>query len=335
MKTEIVYSQTFNNHDNSMHPEHAARTDVMIQALNNSILKDQVTIIQPTLLPEEILYNVHTIDMISKIKVMDKIGGDWIGPDTYVCKDDYKTARYAAGGTLQLCKKVIDGEIDNGFALVRPPGHHATRSQSMGFCLFNNIAISSYELLKLNKNIFIFDLDVHHGNGTQEIFYSSDKLLYQSFHLSPHFPGTGSIEEIGCESGEGFSINAPLNYMNGEKTIQKLMDEIFTPIAHDFKPDIILVSVGYDGHYADRLGSLKIGINYFGKLLEILQEIQPKIVCTLEGGYNLDIIGKCFLSQIGQLCHKPIDFEDRVPKEKINTDIVIALKEKMKDYWDL
>lgn len=335
IETEIVYSSLFNNHDDAMHPEHAERTDVMIKALKESFLHEYVKIIKPEILPEEKLYKIHSIDMIMKIKALSKLEEQWIDTDTYVSKDDYITARYAAGGTVQLCKKVINDDIRNGYALVRPPGHHATSTKSMGFCLFNNIALGAQELIEGNKKVLIFDLDVHHGNGTQEIFYKTDKVLYQSFHLSPHFPGTGFIDEIGVDEGEGFNINAPLHYYNGEQTIQLLLDEIFLPIAKQYKPDIILVSTGYDGHYSDNLGGLRMTINYFGTILKMLQKVQPKMVLTLEGGYNLDIIDKCFLSQIGQLCQKQVQFNDKKIDEKINKELIKSLKKIVKEYWNI
>lgn len=335
MKTEIVYSSLFNNHDCMGHPEHAKRTDVMIDSLQNSELHERVSIIEPILLPEKLLYDVHSIDMIIQIKALSKRGNTWIDPDTYVCENDFETARMAAGGLLHLSKHVLDGTIDNGFALVRPPGHHATPYRSMGFCLFNNVAISASECVKQGKKVLIFDLDVHHGNGTQDIFYSSNNVLYQSFHVSPHFPGTGGMDEMGDSEGKGYTVNLPLPHYCGKKTIKYGMEEVFLPIAKEFSPDIILVSCGYDSHYTDQLGGLLFDVNYFGDIIKQLQSIQSNIVCTLEGGYNLDIIGNCFVSQIGQLCGKPQYFDDTIPEEQLEFERVKHLKKQMKDYWDI
>ena len=274
MKTEIIYSKLFNRHDNPNHPENAKRTDVMMDALFNSDLMDDVCIVEPPLLPEQQLYSVHNEFMIARVKAMSKFKDSWIDSDTYISKDDFSTARRAAGGMVQLCQDVLQGKTENGYALVRPPGHHATPSQSMGFCLFNNIALGAQHLIEQGKRVLIFDPDVHHGNGTQDIFYNSNKVLFQSFHLSPHFPGTGSIDEIGVDDGEGYTVNAPLPHKTGEITIQRLFDEVFKPIAEQFKPDIILVSTGYDSHFADRLGGLYLGINFFGEIIRQLQEIQ-------------------------------------------------------------
>lgn len=181
MSTEIIYSKTFNHHDNSAHPENAKRTDVMMDALLNSDLINHVEIVEPEILPEERLFSVHDEDMVFQIKKMSKLEESWVDPDTYVNYNDFDTARLAAGGIVQLCQDASSGRVDNGFALVRPPGHHATKHKSMGFCLFNNIALAAKDLTEKGKRVLIFDLDVHHGNGTQDIFYDNDKVLYHRF----------------------------------------------------------------------------------------------------------------------------------------------------------
>jgi acetoin utilization deacetylase AcuC-like enzyme len=258
-----------------------------------------------------------------------------LDPDTYVCKSDYEIARLAAGGVVNLAKNVLKGTVDNGFGLVRPPGHHATKNRSMGFCLFNNGAISANEITKIGKRVLIFDLDVHHGNGTQDIFYDRKDVLYQSFHLSPHYPGTGDIREIGVGIGKGYTVNAPLSYSNGNIAVAKLLDEIFIPIAQQFKPDMILISSGFDSHHMDILGGLNLTTNFFGEIIARLQKIQTKIVCTLEGGYNLDWIGKCLLSQLGQMTDSPVIFDDDV-KENITVESVIEkIKNEMGCYWKI
>lgn len=335
MNTKIIYSKTFDNHDNQGHPENAKRTTLMIDALKQSELVDRVDISEPTLLPEQQLFKVHNDEMIYQIKAMSRLPEGWIDLDTYVCHNDFETARLAAGGMVTLSNEVMNGKAKNGFALVRPPGHHATKTRSMGFCLFNNISLAAYNLMKKGKKVLIIDPDVHHGNGTQEIFYGSDKVLYQSIHLSPHFPGTGPIEEIGEKNGEGYTINAPFPRGTGETTIQQLLDEIFKPVAKQFNPDIILVSSGFDSHHADLLGGLHLGIDFFGQIIRQYQTIQSKIVLTIEGGYNLDVIGKCFLSQVGILCGKPQFFDDSIPASIEKPEIIKKIRRQLKPYWDI
>ena len=335
MPTEIVHSDIFNKHTYIGHPENSERTKVMISELKENPSFKKLVFKEPSLLSEDILYSVHSEDMIQQIKTLSETGDRWIDADTYVCKDDYTTARLAAGGLLQLCKDVLYGEIDNGIALVRPPGHHATRYRSMGFCLFNNAAIAAYTLMQQGNRVLIFDHDVHHGNGTQDIFYDNDMVLYQSFHLYPHYPGTGSIDEIGTGSGEGFTVNSPLPHGSGEPTLDKLIDEVFLPIAGEFKPDIIIVSSGFDSHHLDPLGGLQLSANFYGKIIQKLQTIQSKIVCTLEGGYNLNWIGKCLASIVGQLSGNPIHIQDTAEEHTHADNVAENLKKKMKDFWNI
>ncbi|MCJ2513605.1 MAG: histone deacetylase [Candidatus Thermoplasmatota archaeon] len=335
MKTQLLYSNEFQSHDDITHPENAKRLVVMMQEIKKSPLFEKIEIIQPTLLDEDLLYDVHTKNMIDRVKEASLKESSWLDPDTYICKGDYDIARLAAGGLVDITENVINDRARNGFALVRPPGHHATRDRSMGFCLFNNIAIAANMASKKGKRVLIFDLDVHHGNGTQDIFYNRKDVMYQSFHLSPHYPGTGDTDEIGEGEGIGYNVNTPLNYGNGDNAITQLLDEVFLPITKQFKPDILLVSCGYDSHHADILGGLSLSVNFFGEIISRFQKIQPKIVCTLEGGYNLDWIGKCLVSQLGQLLLNPIKIED-YPDEKKDVEYVLnRIKNEMSGFWKI
>jgi len=335
MTTQIVYSDEFHKHDNRGHPENAERLKVMIDAVKKSQIFKELDFIEPEILPEKILYDVHSEEMIEQIREISSHGDYWIDLDTYVCKFDFGTARLAAGGMLQLCENVMKGKADNAYALVRPPGHHATKNRSMGFCLFNNISIAANEIAKKGKKVLIFDPDVHHGNGTQDIFYDRKDVLYQSLHLSPHYPGTGDVREIGIGEGEGYTNNSPLKYGNGNKAASKILDEIFLPIAKQFNPDVILMSIGYDSHHLDPLGGLKFTADFYGDLIAKYQEIQPKIVCTLEGGYNLSWIGKCLLSQLGQMVGKKIEINDASEENEDVSLLLENLKSELKNYWEL
>ena len=335
MTTQVICSEEFNKHNNPGHPENAQRLNAMINEINKSSIKDKLDFIKPEILHEKILFEVHSEWMIEHIKDLSSEGGGWVDMDTYVCQSDYETARLAAGGLLQACDNVLDGKTENAFALVRPPGHHATKNRSMGFCLFNNIAIAANKIAKKGKKVLIYDFDVHHGNGTQDIFYNREDVLYQSTHLSPHYPGTGSIDEIGAGYGEGYTMNAPLYYGKGDKAVSKILDEIFLPIAKQFKPDIILFSTGYDSHHMDPLGGLRFTANFYGEIIARYQKIQPKIVCTLEGGYNLNWIGKCLVSQLGQMTYQKIKIKDSADEDSNVDDVVTKLKNKFKKYWEI
>lgn len=335
MTTQIAYSNDFSRHDNAGHPENAKRLHVMLNEMRNTSFYDELDFFEPDLISEEALYLLHSDEMIQQVKDLSSIGDSWIDMDTYVCKSDYETARKAAAGLLQLSRNVLDGKADNGFALVRPPGHHATHDRSMGFCLFNNAALTANEISKTGKQVLIFDCDVHHGNGTQYLLYDRKDIMYQSFHLYPHYPGTGPIEDIGDGDGKGYTINAPLSHGNGNEAVSQLLDEIFLPIARQFKPDLVIISSGYDSHHLDPLGGLKLTSNFFGEIIAKFQNIQPKIVCTLEGGYNLNWIGKCLVSQLGQMISHQVTFDD-VTEEDTNVELIInKIKNELASYWKI
>lgn len=335
MTTQIVYSDEFSKHNNTGHPENAERLHVMMKEIKKASFYKELEFIKPEILPEISLYDVHSERMIEQVKDMNSEYNSWIDLDTYVSYLDYETARLAAGGVVQACKNVLKGDADNAFALVRPPGHHATKSRSMGFCLFNNAAIAANEITKLRKKVLVFDFDVHHGNGTQDIFYDRKDVMYQSFHLSPHYPGTGSVNEIGTGAGKGYTVNAPLAHGNGDKAVSKLLDEIFLPIAKQFKPDIIIISSGYDSHHLDPLGGLKLSVNLYGELTGKLQEIQKKVVCTLEGGYNLGWIGKCLTSQLGQMTNNVVKIEDNTIEEEDVEELISEIKNELGGFWKI
>ena len=335
MVTQIVYSEEFSKHNNSSHPENAERLIVMMNEIKKSPFYKELDFIKPEILPENIINEVHTERMIEQIKEISHEGASWIDMDTYVCKSDYETARLAAGGLLLLANNVIKGKVDNAFGLIRPPGHHATKNRSMGFCLFNNAAIAANELTKQGKKVLIFDFDVHHGNGTQDIFYDRKDVMYQSTHLSPHYPGTGDIDEIGIGDGEGYTINAPLSYGNGNNAVSKVLDEILIPVATEYKPDLIIISSGFDSHYLDPLGGLRFSTDFFGEMVAKYQKIQPKIVCTLEGGYNLQWIGKCLVSQLGQMTNNIIKYDDSTDEHENVNEVINKMKNEIGSYWRL
>jgi len=335
MTTQVIYTREFNKHNTSGHPENAGRLNVMIDELEKTSFYDQLEILKPRLLSEEILKEIHSKRMIQQIKDISQTENAWIDPDTYICKGDYETARLAAGATLQACENVISGKADNAYALVRPPGHHATNERSMGFCLFNNAAIAANEIAKKGKKVLIMDFDVHHGNGTQYIHYNRKDIMYQSLHLSPHYPGTGDVSEVGKDSGEGYTINAPMSYGNGNNAAIQIIDEIFLPIAKQFKPDLILFSAGYDSHHSDLLWGLRFTADFYGEIIKKYHEVQTKIACTLEGGYMLEWLGKCLISQIAQMMNKPVNFKDNAKENTDVKELIKELKNEMGKYWKI
>ncbi len=335
MTTQLIFSRDFNKHNNPGHPENARRLNIMIDELEKTSFYNQLEILEPELLSEETLKEIHSERMIEQIRDSSQIEESWIDLDTYVCRGDFEIARLAAGATVQACKNVISRKTDNAYALVRPPGHHATSERSMGFCLFNNAAIAANEIAKQGKKVLVMDFDVHHGNGTQYIHYNKCDIMYQSLHLSPHYPGTGDISEVGADAGEGYTINAPMSYGNGCKAATEILDEIFLPVTKQFKPDLILFSSGYDSHHEDRLGGLRFTADFYGEIIKKYQEIQPNIACTLEGGYNPRWIGKCLISQMAQMTNNSVDFKDKVEEKPDVKDLIKKLKDEIGRYWKI
>ena len=236
----------------------------------------------------------HTLSHINMIK--DTSGKDRVSldPDTSTSALSYDTALLAVGGLLEACRAVMEGNIQNGFALIRPPGHHAEASQAMGFCLFNNVAVAAEYLLKNFglERILIIDWDLHHGNGTQHSFYDRSDVLYFSTHQFPFYPGTGHWGETGKGAGEGYTVNVPLYGGNGDSEFLYIFKNILSPIAAEFKPDFILVSAGFDISEADPLGGMNVSASGFAALALDLMDVaknhcQNRILFTLEGGYDL------------------------------------------------
>ena len=337
MKVGYVYDPIYLKHDTGGHVENAKRLEAIISHLEETGLKQQLTPIEPRAASIEELSLVHRKEYISHIQDAAQRGGGWLDADTVMSAESYQAAIYAAGGLIRATEAVMDGEVGSAFALVRPPGHHATPRRAMGFCLFNNIAIATkYALTKYKlERIAIIDFDVHHGNGTQDIFYDRKDVMYQSIHLSPHYPGTGSVNEIGIGEGVGYTINAPFPYGCGNTMASRVLDEIFLPVANQFKPDIVIMSCGYDSHHADPLGGLRLTTDFYGEIIKKYQQIQPRIACTLEGGYNLNWIGKCLITQLGQMTDTNIMINDYADEKKDEGTIIKKIKNKIKEYWEL
>lgn len=329
--TAIVYSKNFLIHNNPSHPENAQRLISIKDFLQETYFFNDLRMINPSPLTKIDLEKVHSPAMIHHIKN----GDGWIDPDTYVIPQSYDVACLAAGGVVKACQYVAEGKVDNAFALVRPPGHHATSSQSMGFCLFNNVALAADGLANKGFRVLVFDHDLHHGNGTCSIFYDRSDILYESFHLFPYYPGTGTVDQYGHGQGEGFTVNAPLPYGTGNQGVRRILDEIMLPIAKQFHPDIILFSSGFDSHHADPLGGLSLTIDFFGEMITCFRKIQDKIVCSLEGGYNYDSLKKAVATQIGELNNTPLQIRDKTRETGNITPVINQLKETLQTYWSL
>lgn len=291
LKTGIVRDESYIDHrPGEFHPESHRRLETVYDMLDDADMignHPDVPVREAT--QEELLY-IHSQDYINTVAATAGKPSGFLDGDTQTSAGSYNAALRAAGGLLNAIKMVNDGELDNAFALVRPPGHHAERNRGMGFCLFNNVAIGAvYAQKDLGlKKILIADWDLHHGNSTQHCFEADPSILYFSTHQYPYYPGTGSFAEAGRSEGEGYTVNVPLSTGFGDVEYNSIYKDILQPIALQFKPDFVLVSAGFDIYEDDPLGGMLVTPGGFAGLTRILMEIagqccNGKLVITLEG----------------------------------------------------
>lgn len=294
MKTGIVKDRRYmDHHMGHFHVETPQRLEVIYRMIDKKITFS-FDKIEPRLAAEDELTHIHTPAYVNMVKSTDGKEHVQLDPDTSTSAKSWEVACLAAGGVLNAVDSIMGRKIQNGFALVRPPGHHAESTRAMGFCLFNNIAIGAAYLIKKHglKRILVVDWDLHHGNGTQNSFYDSAEVLYFSTHQYPHYPGTGHWNEVGEGKGEGFTINIPLRAGKTDGDYIHIFQKILRPIVSEYKPEFILVSAGFDIYEGDPLGGMLITKEGFGALaaeiLDLAAEFsQNRLLCALEGGYDL------------------------------------------------
>ncbi len=292
----IVRDPIFLEHDMGFyHPESPERLRSIYSMLDRRE-KDwsgRFTYIPVREATREELERIHDPAYIDKIADTAGKSHVYLDPDTSTSPKSYEAALKAAGSFVDLAFKVFKGELDAGFAFVRPPGHHAERDRAMGFCIFNNVAVAAASLVDGGaEKVLIVDWDLHHGNGTQHAFYGTNRVLYFSSHQFPYYPGTGSMEEIGVGEGTGYTVNLPLSPGCGDAEYVYLYSSILAPIVEQYRPDIVLVSAGFDPYYKDPLGGMDVTEEGFAALAQIILDAAKKVcggkvAITLEGGYNV------------------------------------------------
>jgi acetoin utilization deacetylase AcuC-like enzyme len=313
-RTLLVIDRSYMDHfAGPVHPERPARIATMIQ-MSAELKRGDLKICAPREATLEELRLCHSEDYLLSIKRSAMRERTDFDPDTHACAQTWTTARRAAGGVLTAVEAVLDGEARNAFAIIRPPGHHARPDRAMGFCFLNNVAIAANWLIKVQgkRRVLILDWDVHHGNGTQEIFYDSPEVLYMSIHQYPFYPGTGWFDEIGRGSGSGFTVNASMPANCGDSEYLRVFDRLFLPIARQFKPEFVLISAGFDAHFRDPLGGMRITENGFLAMTRRLQLLadeccEGKIVAALEGGYDLLALAESSRTVIEELGREPVE----------------------------
>jgi len=290
-KTAVVEDKRFlGHHGPAGHPERPERISAIKDAIDRR--SEALTRFAPrAATPDEIL-RVHGRKHFDRVSEASRRAPAQLDPDTYVSAESFEVALLAAGGTTELALRVARGELDSGFAAVRPPGHHAESDHAMGFCLFNNVAIAARALQDEESvdRIMILDWDVHHGNGTQHFFESDPSVLYASTHQFPFYPGTGAVGEIGVGKGEGFTFNVPLPAGCGDGEYVGVMERLIAPAARSFRPEVILISCGFDAHRDDPLAAMNVtreGYRDMGAIVRALADdlCDGRILFVLEGGY--------------------------------------------------
>lgn len=311
MKTALIHHPIYQKHDTGFgHPETPKRYEVVMNALKNDAdLWDSLTEITPEKVSRGIVQACHTKDHFKQIEKAFENGIEMLDADTIISMQSFDASLYAAGGVCRAVDAVMTNETDNAFVVVRPPGHHATAEHAMGFCLFNNVAVAAryaQNKYKEIEKVAVVDWDVHHGNGTQGIFYDDPTVFFFSMHQYPWYPGTGSRGETGFGRGKDFTLNVPVKAHTTSQEQKRMFENALEDIDKNFKPDLIMISAGFDAHEADPLGQLKLENEDFVEMTKTVKQwanevCGGRIVSALEGGYNLQTLGETVRSHIKEL----------------------------------
>lgn len=295
-KTAYLFHEIYTEHDTGWgHPESIERLHSINKKIKTLPYYNDLVMIQAKPADYKYIEAIHDKHYIDRVKHEIESGIPYIDSmDTAVSAKSFDAALYAVGGCLAMCDSVMKGEVNSGFCAIRPPGHHAERNYAAGFCIFNNIAIAARYLQSEHriKKVAIIDWDVHHGNGTQHSFERDPSVYYMSLHQYPHYPGTGAINETGMGDGKGYTLNIPMNAGCGDKEYLEMFERRIIPELDKFKPDIVLISAGFDTHALDPLSSMNVSTESFYKFTKMLQTIaekysNKKMIAFLEGGYHL------------------------------------------------
>ncbi len=311
MKTALIHHPIYLKHATGIgHPETPMRYEVVMKALeNDKKLWESLNIIEAEKVSRGIIQAAHTKEHFNKIESAFEDGVEYLDADTIVSMHSFDAAVYGAGGACRAVDAVMNGEAKNAFVAVRPPGHHATGENAMGFCLFNNVAVAAryaQNKYKEIERVAIVDWDVHHGNGTQGIFFDDPSVFFFSMHQYPWYPGSGSRGETGFGRGAGYTLNVPVKAHTKADSQKRMFENALGDIHKNFKPDLIFISAGFDAHSTDPLGQLLLENKDFNQMTKTVKQWADevcggRIVSCLEGGYNLNTLGETVRNHVVEL----------------------------------
>jgi acetoin utilization deacetylase AcuC-like enzyme len=302
MSLALLYDPLFLEHETGQHPENAGRLRAVVARLREEGLWERVKHLTAEPATLESLEAVHELRYLRFLEEVSEAGGGWLTNDTVMGPRSLEAARMAAGAAMRAVDTVLSGEASQAFALVRPPGHHARPAEGMGFCLLNHVAVAAAHAVRSRgaQRVFLFDFDVHHGNGTEEIFEARSDVFYASTHQYPAYPGTGALEDVGRGEGRGFTLNVPLPAGVGDEGLLRAFDEVIASAARRRRPELLLISAGYDAHWTNSryLSSIRMGVSVtgFAELVRRLHALADelcggRLTLVLEGGYDPEALG--------------------------------------------
>ena len=306
-----VFDELFLEHGESWHVESRSRLEAAVARLRRSGLWDELEEVPALPASDEQLAWVHEPDYIEDLRLICQGGGGWLGGDTVATAATFGAAAVAAGSCMWAARLVVEGGMDSVLCLVRPPGHHALPNRAMGFCFFNNAALAAEMALALGlSRVAILDWDVHHGNGTQDIFYARGDVLYVSIHEHGLYPRTGTVDEVGVDAGIGRTINLPLPDGALDRHYLRAVDEVAIPVLRRYRPELLIVSAGYDGHTTDPLANHVLTADGYHQLATRAQVMADELcgghlLVVLEGGYCLDALAHCLENTALALLGRP------------------------------
>jgi acetoin utilization deacetylase AcuC-like enzyme len=292
----LVTHERFLEHDPGRgHPERPARLTAVLDGIHGAGLGDAIVPVAPRPATRAELEAAHGLGLLERLEATDRAGGGHLDADTAMSAGSLEAAVLAAGAGLAAIDQLDAGVGTSAFCAVRPPGHHATSSTSMGFCLINNVAVAAAALADRGERVLIVDYDAHHGNGTQDVFWSDPRVAYVSLHQHPLYPGSGDRRELGHGAGRGWTVNVPVPHGTTGDAYRTALDLIVEPLAADLAPTWVIVSAGFDAHRADPLTDLGLSAGDFGQLTRQLLALAPagRRLVFLEGGYDLEALASC------------------------------------------